>query len=76
MAMVNIENFIKNKQIKVIYKKKITSIYNIYTGPMRGGSVGTSIRGPENQEGNCESLGQLNKYNLAALTYYACLCFV
>ena len=29
---------------------------NLETGPMRGVSVGTSIRGPESQEGACESL--------------------
>jgi hypothetical protein len=37
---------------------------------MRGGSAGTSVRGPENQEGACESMkGQLYKF-------YACHCFV
>ena len=28
----------------------------IYAGSMRGGSAGTSVRGPESQEGACESL--------------------
>ena len=41
-----------NRSKRVHYlEKEPNSICSLYPGPMRGGLAGTSVRGPESQEG-------------------------
>jgi len=44
---------IENGKLKLKIAKTYSSLER---GPMRGGSAGTSVQGPESQEGACESL--------------------
>ena len=71
--MFFIDNILFSCLVDVFFNSRHTYGQGIW----EGGSAGTSVLGPESQEGACESLkDQLNKKHLAALTAYVCHFFV